>query len=186
MGKFIAGLAIERDHIALAVIEALGKYRVNRRYSIRHLERFKEASRGDRVGRILESMCGNHINGKVCLVVDRECGRPIIDALKREHPTLVEVSMIEDESTLSDINHYIVPKKELISNLQLLYIAERLRVNRELSLAGVFIKRLFSFRAKNNPQTTKGETHNDLVFAVALACWYGQESAESNVEFRRS
>jgi len=189
MSRFIAGLALEkdRDYIAIAVLEAFGKYQVNKRYSLRYLERFKEDSYSNVMNRILELVNKNPLKDKIGLVVDTGCGQPLIDMLIKVHP-IIAVTITEDDSIIRDINHYRVSKKELITNLQLLFIAERLRVNQDLPLAEVFIKKLLSFRVKSNPQKThenKEETHNDLVFAVALACWYGQEVSESKVKFRK-
>jgi hypothetical protein len=75
-----------------------------------------------------------------------------------------------------------VPKKELIGTLQLLLQTRRLQVARTLTDAAVLIKELENYRIKVT--TARQETfeswregqHDDLVLAVALAAWLGEQA----------
>ncbi|MGH7792315.1 MAG: hypothetical protein ACREOB_08370 [Thermodesulfobacteriota bacterium] len=95
------------------------------------------------------------------------------------------VSVTEDDAVISEEGNYRGPKKELMANLQFLFVAERLRVKQDLPLSSIIIKELLNYRLKNssleNQEVCKEETHDDLVFALALACWYGQEVSVKEV-----
>jgi hypothetical protein len=74
-----------------------------------------------------------------------------------------------------------VPKKELVSTLQVLLQLRRLQVARTLPEALLLVKELEHFRV--NVTTPRAETfeswregkNDGLVFAVALAAWVGEQ-----------
>jgi hypothetical protein len=85
------------------------------------------------------------------------------------------------EVTLAPDGGFHVPKKELVTCLQVLFQARRLRIPRSLPDADTFIRELLNFQVKITPATNEtfgawreGE-HDDLVLAVALAGWWAQE-----------
>ena len=75
-----------------------------------------------------------------------------------------------------------VPKKELVGTLQVLLQTRRLQVSRSLPDAAVLVQELENFRAKVT--AAKKETleswregrHDDLVLAVAMAAWLGEQA----------
>src|SRR5450755_365166 len=76
-----------------------------------------------------------------------------------------------------------VPKRELASTLVALYQGHRLKVAGSLSLAQTLIAELLNFKVKINISTGndsyeawRESEHDDLVLAVALACWYGENT----------
>ncbi len=76
-----------------------------------------------------------------------------------------------------EITGELVPKRELVAKLQTLLQAGRLKVAAGLQLADVLKREMLQFRAKT--LATGGDTyeaarerdHDDVVLAVALACW---------------
>jgi hypothetical protein len=84
--------------------------------------------------------------------------------------------------TADDSGGLHVPKKELVGTLQLLLQTRRLQVARTLPEAAVLVKELENFRVKVT--TARSETfeswregqHDDLVLAVALAAWMGEQA----------
>lgn len=71
-----------------------------------------------------------------------------------------------------------VPKKDLVSALQVVVQSDRLRVAPALPLAGVFAKEMQQFRIKVNSgtgnmsyQAWREGDHDDTVLSVALCCW---------------
>jgi hypothetical protein len=76
---------------------------------------------------------------------------------------------------------YRVPKRDLVSAVQVLLQNERLKIPRSLPLAQTLKKELLNFRQKIEPSTAhdsyshwrEGE-HDDLVLATAMSCWYRQ------------
>jgi hypothetical protein len=77
-----------------------------------------------------------------------------------------------------------VPKKDLVACAQVLLQARRLRVARELPLADVLVRELENFRVRITPAANEAfgdwreGQHDDLVFALALAAWVGENSPE--------
>jgi len=73
-----------------------------------------------------------------------------------------------------------VPKKELVTCLQVVMQSRRLRIARGLHEAALLVRELQQFQVKIT--TAANETfgvwregqHDDLVLAVALACWWAE------------
>lgn len=80
----------------------------------------------------------------------------------------------EQESAPDD---WRVPKRELVSNLQVLYQSDRLKMARGLDLTESLVEELEAFKlrpatvASNDPEAWRERQHDDLVFAVAVAAW---------------
>jgi hypothetical protein len=72
---------------------------------------------------------------------------------------------------------YGVPKRDLITRLQLMFECGELRVSAELREASVFVEELRNMRVKvslgghETFEHWRSGQHDDLVLAVALACW---------------
>jgi hypothetical protein len=90
-----------------------------------------------------------------------------------------------------ETKHGLVPKRELVAKLQTQLQAGRLKVAARLQLAEVLKREMLQFRAKTLP--TGGDTyeaarerdHDDIVLAVALACWARHSLTEPR-QFRAS
>jgi len=74
---------------------------------------------------------------------------------------------------------YRVPKKDLVSAVQVLLQTDRLKFAQGLPLIDTLKQELLAFRMKHDPSTAhesfehwRERDHDDLVLAVALACWY--------------
>jgi hypothetical protein len=74
---------------------------------------------------------------------------------------------------------YRVPKKDLVSAVQVLLQTDRLKFASGLPLLDVLKRELMTFRMKHDPSTAhesfehwRERDHDDLVLAVALACWF--------------
>ena len=81
-----------------------------------------------------------------------------------------------------------VPKRELVSTVQVLLQGGRLKIAEDLPNAAVLIQELLNFRVKIELLTAhdsygpwRERTHDDLVLATALACWHGQVMEELRV-----
>jgi hypothetical protein len=123
---------------------------------------------------------------KPVLVIDHTgVGRGVFDifrALRLGIP-LLGVTITGGQQAQQDKDRpweWTVPKKDLVSALQVVVQNDRLRVAPKLALAEVFTKEMQSFRMeiKSSGRVTyeawrEGE-HDDLVLSVALACWVAQ------------
>ena len=76
-----------------------------------------------------------------------------------------------------------VPKRDLVTTLQVLFQSGRLKVAGRLPPgAAALIEELLNFKVKINVKTAHDSyeawregVHDDLVLAAALACWYGEK-----------
>lgn len=90
----------------------------------------------------------------------------------------------------SEVNHagparWRVPKRQLVSVLQVLLQTRRLHISSELQFAPVLVKELQTFKVKVSEagnesfEAWRERDHDDLVLAVALAAW-GAECLDLN------
>jgi len=88
-----------------------------------------------------------------------------------------------DSVTRVERNEYRVPKRDLASAVLVLLQSGRLKIAKELPLAPVLLSELQGFRVKINlsghdsygaGEDWRSAPHDDLVLALALACWYGE------------
>jgi hypothetical protein len=118
------------------------------------------------------------------LVVDATgVGRAVVEMVRRAKPDarLVPVTIHGGRAvTGNDAHGFAVPKLDLVARLQALLQARRLKVA-ALPERELLERELTAFRIKVNVATGhetfeawRERDHDDLVLAVALACWYGE------------
>jgi hypothetical protein len=154
--------------------------------SVRHLERFEL---GTRYPAIIERVCElirkPPLDGKsIAGLVDKTgVGAAVIDSFVQSGLMPMAIT-IHGGSEVSPDPHrpgYRVPKRDLVSAVQVLLQNERLKIPRSLNLTETLRKELLNFRVKIDPRTAhdsyehwrEGE-HDDLVLATAMACWFRQ------------
>lgn len=190
MSIFIAGLSLglADDYTTLAVVETFGEYEISKIYNLRHLERFKGIF-SDKLAEQVAGFMSKKPLEENTSIVNAHGFEPKLAKAKLHSMT---VNVIEDDTVIREESSYRVTKKELSANLQFLFIAERLRVKQNLPLSNIFIKKLLNYRLKDNShdhenqKVSKEPNHDDLVLALALACWYGQKIGTKEVKFRSS
>ena len=176
--KFIVGLDLgqAQDFTALAVIE-----RVEGGYHVRHLERFPLGTVYPAiVERVAALMEREPLRGQATLVVDATgVGAPVVDLLQAAGLDPVAVTITGgDQVSQVERNHYRVPKRDLVSTLQVLLQSARLKVAESLPEARTLVQELLNFQvritaaAHDTYGTWREGQHDDLVLATALACWW--------------
>jgi hypothetical protein len=82
------------------------------------------------------------------------------------------------ESTHNTGGDYHVPKKDLVAALEVSFDKDSLKIAEGLELWPMLREKLQSPRRKQNPKTShvsfehwRDSDHDDLVLAVAMACW---------------
>jgi hypothetical protein len=116
------------------------------------------------------------------VVVDQTgVGRAVVDMLRQAIGWVVPVSITGGQAvTVAEDRFLHVPKKELVTFLQIVLQSRRLRIARGLHEAAILVRELQQFQVKIT--TAAHETfgvwregqHDDLVLAVALACWWAE------------
>ena len=119
------------------------------------------------------------------LVVDQTgVGKHVIDLL-RHSGVCAEIRKVTitlgHQSSWDEHGGMLVPKKDLVSVLQVLLQGQRLKVAPSLNQAALLVAELQQFRMKL-PALTDDERlawregmHDDLVLAVAIAAWEGEK-----------
>ena len=126
------------------------------------------------------------------LIVDKTgVGAPIVDLLKT--PTFWPVACTITAGSTPTFEaggwEVHVPKRDLISSMAVLLENRRLKVADTLPEAATLVKELQAFRRRITPVGSdqygswREGQHDDLVLALALACWY-REDRNSLIEQR--
>ena len=162
-------------------------------YRCRHLERpplgtpYTEV-----VERVIEVT--RAVGGEPLLAVDQTgVGRPVTELLYRRlreafityssqtRPQLLPVTSTGGDTVTRARDGYRVPKRDLVAAPLVLMQNGALKIAEALALRDVLVKELKAFRVKINISTAHDSyeawregDHDDLVLAVALACWAGE------------
>lgn len=113
------------------------------------------------------------------VVVDRTgVGPAVTDLLKKSGVSHVGVSITAGNRETIERGGYNVPKRNLVSALQVAFSTGRLKIAKGLALATVLKEELLNFKLKINVATGhdsygawRENEHDDLVLAAALAVW---------------
>ena len=119
------------------------------------------------------------------LVVDQTgVGRPVVDMLRAAGLSPISVTITGGDAVSRDGKDYRVPKRDLVSVVQVLLQAERLKIASSLREASTLTAELLAFKVSislkghdsygNDVGPWRENPHDDLVLAVALAAWYGE------------
>jgi hypothetical protein len=188
MSSFFLGLDLgqAQDPTALVAVERIETLSgTNARYHVRHLER---APLGmpytGIVSRISVLLGRDPLCGRTRLVVDATgVGAPVVDLLVQARMSPVAVTITAGETVSRDGAAYRVPKRDLVGTMQVLLQSGRLKIADAIPEARLLVKEMLAFRVKitTSAHDTYGAwregAHDDLVLAVALACWYGEHYA---------
>jgi len=158
-----------------------------RTYAVRHLERFPLGTSYPAIcDRIVELFAKPPV-ARATLVVDQTgVGRAVVDMIGRARPkaTIRPVTITSGLEIVPDGAGWHVPKKELVTILQVLLQSRRLRVAAKLPMASVLIKELESFQVKITAaahetfESWRERDHDDLVLSVALAAWVAERGVQ--------
>jgi hypothetical protein len=167
-----------RDPSAIAVVE---RQAVGHRFvDVRGLERLPLGTPYpvvvERLGKLVWEL------RRCCVVVDGTgLGAPVVDLIRRARLgcEISEVTITggEHASSGSAGGRWNVPKQDLLTGVQVLLEAGEMRIARGLREAGVLARELTDVRAtqKRNGRLRLGADgcgeHDDLVMALAMACW---------------
>lgn len=149
-------------------------------YHVRHIERFELGTRyPDIVESISELLADPLLAGHSRLVVDGTgVGAPVVDMFLHRglKPVPIYITGADRISYTGRITR--VPKRDLVSVLQVLFQTRRLRIAPDLELASTLTTELTNFTAKITPSfhetfaCWRENQHDDLVLALSIACWY--------------
>jgi hypothetical protein len=176
-----------RDFTALAVLERspptdAGTAVQQSEYALRHLHRF---ALGTPYTEIVPSVAALVRSGPLAespVVVDQTgVGRAVVDLLRQSAGWVIPVTITGGHAvTGAQDGSFHVPKKELVTALQVVLQARRLQIARGLADAATLVRELQNFQVKLTAAANetfgvwREGQHDDLVLAVALACWWAE------------
>ena len=177
---FYMGLDLgqSRDYTAIIVVEQLALAE-EKEFHIRYCERMELGTSYTQVTKHVKSLL-TRINEPVTLIVDATgVGRPVIDALRNDGLTPVPITVHGGQNVSIDESGWHVPKRDLVAAAKVLLAKSQLKIGRTIGFADVLISELQNFHVNININTghdsyeawREGD-HDDLVFAVSLACWW--------------
>ncbi len=185
-------LGQKRDHAAIAVVEKEPGSEV---MHVRHLERMALGTSYPRVvKRVVALVTDEKLAGRCALAVDGTgVGAPVVDLLReaglRCDLAAVTISGGERESFTGGM--FSVPKRDLIAGVQVLLEQGQMKIARGLRDAGALVRELTDVKmtmsgAGNVRLGADGSgEHDDLVIALALACWMSKRMVRPEVLGRR-
>lgn len=197
MNWFFVGVDFgqSRDFTAIAVIERAettgewdaGKYAWRREVSL-HLRYLERIALGtpypEVVERVIHVTRWPELAGRCTLAVDGTgVGRAVVDLLRKSRPgcTLMPVNITSGLQQTEEGGYHGVPKRDLIVGLQVLLQRGLLRIAAGLEHGPELVKEMSAMQVKisltgqEQYAAWREGTHDDLVFAVALACWNAQK-----------
>ncbi|MCX5728077.1 MAG: hypothetical protein NTZ28_04430 [Nitrospirae bacterium] len=105
-------------------------------------------------------------------------GRPIVDLLEQASLSPVAITISGGDTVTGAGRQLRVPKRDLVATVSVARQYRRLKIENALSMASTLAKELTDFRVKVDAKTAhdtygawREGQHDDLVLAVALACW---------------
>lgn len=176
------------DYTAISIIErvitgygVLGPDRRGERMLyLRHIERTRQEEYPAIVDRLIELYRSPQLKGQEkAVVIDfTGLGRPVYDMMQQAgfRYSLSSINITGGADANQNNGHYNVPKRELVSNLQIQLQNNRLKIAKGLKEANALIEELSNFQTRisdSGRDTYGGRSgiHDDIVMSVAMGTW---------------
>jgi hypothetical protein len=170
-------LGKRRDPSAMAIVEGKTVHGLQLRYAERVALGTPYPEVAERVRYLVEH---ENLRGRCAVVLDSTgVGEPVVDMLRssRLGCEVCAVNITGGERETRSGNVWNVPKRDLMSGVQVLLAQRELKIARTLKEAGPLMRELTNVRmtAGAGGRLRMGADgpgeHDDLVIALALACW---------------
>jgi hypothetical protein len=186
MVSFFVGLDLGQssDFTALSVLEQVKSNR-EPDYYLRRLERVRGLDYPAIVRKVARVMKSRELTSNATLIIDQTgVGRPVFDLFVQSGLNPIGVSITGGDGVTHDGNQWRVPKRDLVSVLQIVLQNGRLKISNRLTLADALQSELLNFQMKiseagHDSYAAKGSLHDDLVLSVALAAWYASRQSQN-------
>jgi hypothetical protein len=193
--SYVCGLDLGQlsDYTALALVERAPVPGGRQRLALRGLVRYPLGTPyaapgspgGGVVERVRARLSGPPAAGCILAVDQTGVGRPVVDLIRAAGlpvgalvpVTITAGQQARQEADPRGLPQWLVPKKDLVGLLLALFGTGRLVIAPGLALADALRQEVFAFRSKvtlagnESFAAWRERDHDDLVLAVALACW---------------
>jgi hypothetical protein len=189
---FVIGLDLgqKQDYTAVAVVEKEEQPAEKPMLYLRHLERYALGTPyGEQMDRVadLVSLIKKRSNllypPQPELIVDATgVGVGVVEMLKDRGLKYRAVSITGGTTETRSKGTYNVPKRNLVSRAVAPFEGKRLKIAKRMHLVPELVHELENFKVKVNIRTAhdsyeawRESDHDDLVLALALACWWAEK-----------
>lgn len=183
-----------QDYSALAILECRDGPGPDRRtgYAVRHLYRWPLGTKYTAIVADVCELVQRPPLQRPLLVVDGTgVGAAVVDLFRAAALDAALFSVLitaGHQSSVAADGRIHAPKKELVSVLQVLLQSRRLEIAPQLEYARTLAAELGAFRVKitvaanESFEAHRERDHDDLVLAVALACWLAEQAVAGTSE----
>jgi len=157
-------------------------------YVMRHLERLPLGMDYVAIVERLRGMLSHEkLSRQTAMIVDATgVGTPIVQMMQQAGMAPIGVTITTGSVvTNGKMGGYNVPKSELVSALNLVFQARRIKVPTALKLKAEFLKELERFKVTvsntgiNTYEAAVASVHDDLVLSTAMGVWYAEKTEGS-------
>ena len=153
-------------------------------YHVRHLQRYPLGAAYPAIVKSVGDMLTRPELRGATLVIDATgVGRPVVDMFRAARLKPIAVTITGGSLPAKvESGWFNTPKRDLVSTMQVLLQAERLKIAAALPEAAVLTQELLNFQVKitmaaNDTYGAWREgQHDDLVLSVAMATWYAEHA----------
>src|SRR5215211_2561431 len=182
MSRFHVGVDLGQanDYTGVAVLEVVEVAgEAEEALHVRHLERFRHTLYPDVADRVEALLDSPQLKGKADLVIDTTgVGPAVTDIFSKRGRSFKAVKIHGGDAETREEGTYRVPKRNLVSALQVALQTGTLKIASSLELAELLREELLNFRIKisiasghDSYEHWREGDHDDLVLATAMAVW---------------
>ena len=186
---FLLGLDLGQsiDYSVLVIVDYQGT--VSPWYAVRYLQRWPLQTPYPAIVQDVAALLADpSLRGQSTLSTYKTgCGSPVIDMLVQAKLAPIAVSIHGGDKVNVDRGSFRVPKRDLVSCIAVLLQQRRLQFA-QMPMTTTLVQELLTFKVKIDPSTAhdsyaawREQDHDDLVLALALACWWGEREAAARV-----
>ena len=151
-------------------------------YHVRHLQRYPLGTAYPAIVKSVGDMLTRpELRGSRLVIDATGVGRPVLDMFRAARLKPVGVTITGGSQPVEvDSMWFNTPKRDLVSTMQVLLQAERLKIAATLPDAAVLTQELLNFQVKITDAANdvygvwREGLHDDLVLSVAMAAWYAE------------
>ena len=187
-----ADLGQINDFTAVTVIESVSK-EAGKEYHLRHIERPERGTTYPAIVDRLKELANSAQLAKKSrtVVIDiTGVGRPVWDLLKKARIgcPLKGISITGGNTVTNDGEIYNVPKRDLITSLQVAFQNGQIKIPRGLPEAEALVRELMNFKVKINVnghdqyEAWREGIHDDIVLSAAMGVWLASTNPGFSLE----
>lgn len=192
--KTIIGVDLgqQNDYTVISILQLLyngsNVHNVGFLYRLVYLYRFPlKTSYPEMVNRMLTFIDHVYPANDYMMVVDYTgVGRPVVDMMRQKELKVIALNITgSTKSKWKFGNEVSVPKKDIVSSLQVVFQERRIKIARDIdsflktNVINEYVKEFLSFKPTINKNAhaqfnASSGYHDDIVMSIGLATWYGE------------